>query len=36
VWEKVKQQVAGIPTVAISVVWELAKAELKKKLKLSS
>lgn len=36
VWEKVKQQIAGIPTIAISVVWELAKAELKKKLKLSS
>jgi hypothetical protein len=36
VWEKVKQQVAGIPTVAISVIWELAKAELKKKLNLSS
>jgi hypothetical protein len=35
VWEKVKQQVAGIPTVAIAVIWELAKAELKKKLKLS-
>lgn len=36
VWERVRQQIVGLPSIAISVVWELAKAELKKKLKLSS
>ena len=35
VWAKVKETTQGIPDIAISVVWELAKAELKKKLGLS-
>jgi len=30
----VKERTKGIPEVAISVMWELAKAELKKKLGL--
>jgi hypothetical protein len=34
VWAKVKERTKGIPDIAISVMWELAKAELKKKLGL--
>jgi hypothetical protein len=34
IWAKVKERTKGFPDVAISVMWELAKAELKKKLGL--
>jgi len=34
IWEKVKGRIAGLPDVALSVVWELGKSELKKKLGL--
>jgi hypothetical protein len=34
VWEKVKERTKGLPEVGITLVWELAKAELKKKLGL--
>jgi hypothetical protein len=34
IWARVKERTKGIPEVAISVMWELAKAELKKKLGL--
>ena len=34
VWEKVKEKIKGLPSVAVSVVWEIGKAELKKKLNL--
>jgi len=34
VWAKVKERMKGLPTVALSVVFELAKAELKKHLQL--
>jgi hypothetical protein len=34
VWEQVKNRLKGLPTIALSVVFELGKAELKKKLNL--
>jgi Hypothetical protein (DUF2513) len=35
VWSKVKERTKGLPDIALSVTWELAKAELKKKLGLN-
>jgi hypothetical protein len=35
VWEKIKEQTKGLQDVAISVIGELAKAEVKKRLGLS-
>jgi hypothetical protein len=34
IWEKVKERTKGLPDVAISAVWEIAKAEVRKRLKL--
>ena len=34
VWEKVKERTKGLPDIAISAVWEIAKAEVRKKLGL--
>ena len=34
IWENVKERTKGLPDVAISVIWELAKAEVKKRLGL--
>jgi hypothetical protein len=34
IWESVKERTKGLPEVAISAVWELAKAEVRKKLGL--
>ena len=34
IWARIKERTKGIPDIAISVMWELAKAELKKKLGL--
>jgi hypothetical protein len=34
VWANVKERTKGLPNVAIALVWELAKAELRKKLGL--
>jgi hypothetical protein len=34
IWRKTKDRLAGLGSIAISVVWEVAKAELKKKLGL--
>jgi len=35
IWASVKERTKGLPDVAIAVIWELAKAEVKKKLGLS-
>jgi hypothetical protein len=35
VWKWVKARLKGLPDVAISVIWELAKSEVNKKLGLS-
>lgn len=35
VWQSVKARLKGLPDVAISVIWEIAKAEFKKKAGLS-
>lgn len=35
VWSKTKERVKGLTTVGMQLTWELAKAELKKKLGLS-
>jgi hypothetical protein len=34
VWDSVKERTKGLPEVAIAAVWELAKAEIRKKLGL--
>jgi len=34
VWESTKARIAGLPGVAIAVIAEIAKAEIKKKLGL--
>lgn len=34
VWESVKERTKGLPEVAISAIWELAKAEVRKRLGL--
>ena len=34
IWQSVKARLKGLPDVAISVIWELAKAEFKKKVGL--
>jgi hypothetical protein len=34
VWESVKERIKGLPDVGIAIVWEIAKAELRKKLGL--
>lgn len=35
IWERVKERLTGFGTVGLTLVWELAKAELRKKLKLT-
>jgi hypothetical protein len=35
IWERVKERLTGLGTVGLTLVWELAKAELRKKLKLT-
>ena len=34
IWEKTRERARGLTTVGISIFWEIAKAELKKKLGL--
>ena len=34
VWANVKERIKGLPDVGLTIIWELAKAELKKKLHL--
>lgn len=34
IWSKVREKIKGVPDVAFSIVWELGKAELRKKLGL--
>ncbi len=34
IWEKVKERTKGLPDVAISAIWEIAKAEVRKRLNL--
>lgn len=35
IWQRVKERVTGLGTVGLALIWELAKAELRKKLKLT-
>ncbi len=35
IWEQVKERLSGLGTVSLALVWELAKAEIRKKLKLT-
>jgi hypothetical protein len=35
IWSKTKERIKGLPTIAIGIVAEIAKAEIKKKLGLS-
>src|SRR6266571_4695776 len=34
IWASVKERIKGVPDVGLAIVWELAKAELKKRLHL--
>ena len=34
IWARVKERIKGLPDVGLSIVWEVAKAEIKKKLNL--